>query len=188
MSDAAPSRAIRGNSTLGWMGAVLGLAAFLAVLRRGLQHWGRGELITLTVGALFLASIPMLVRAPGRRRAFWDGFALFGWFYLIVTLAPWPWNTDPAAPPLPTTRLFEALYPYVHPKPERLFRLQTPWDLPELLAQHRSRYLQSCHALTSLGFGLVGGMLFRFRAGHRPASSVLDPPGDDLWWYWPGSA
>jgi hypothetical protein len=96
-----------GNTTLGLMVAIVGIALLLAILRHGIQHWGRGELLTLNIGMLVLASIPMAIFGPRLRRAFWDGFAGFGWVYLVMTIGPCPWNDLPEAPPLPTTQFFD---------------------------------------------------------------------------------
>jgi hypothetical protein len=67
-----------GNTTMGLMGVVVGIALLLAILRHGIEHWGRGELLTMTIGSLLLATIPMAINGPSLRRAFRDGFALFG--------------------------------------------------------------------------------------------------------------
>jgi hypothetical protein len=160
-----------GKTTIGLMGVVAGMALLLAILRHAIEHWGRGELLTLTIGSLLLATIPMAIYGPSLRRAFWDGFALFGWLYLIVTVGPCPWNSLPEAPPLPTTRLFETLYPRIYPNPNLLFRNEDPWDVGTRLEQLRLRYLQACHAIMSLLFGSLGGVMLRSLATRRASRS-----------------
>jgi hypothetical protein len=159
------------NTTMGLMGVVVGIALLLAILRHGIEHWGRGELLTLTIGLLLLATIPMAIYGPSLRRAFWDGFALFGWIYLIVTVGPCPWNSLPGAPPLPTTRFFETLYPRIYPNPSLLFSNEDTWDVGTRLEQHRLRYLQACHAIMSLLFGFLGGVMLRSLATRRASRS-----------------
>ncbi|WP_406693487.1 hypothetical protein V5E97_20870 [Singulisphaera sp. Ch08] len=156
-----------GNTTLGLMIAIVSIALLLAVLKHGIQHWGRGELLTLTLGTLLLASIPMAIYGPSLRRAFWDGFATFGWAYLVVTLGPCPWNGQSEAPPSPATRFFDSLSPWIDPNGDVGVRDEDPWGQSSRLAEHRLRYQQSCHAIASLLFGLLGGVLFRILATLR---------------------
>ena len=156
-----------GNTTLGLMVVIVSIALLLAILRHGIQHWGRGELLTLNIGMLVLASIPMAISGPSLRRAFWDGFACFGWVYLVVTLGPCPWNDLPEAPPLPTTQFFDTLYPRIYPDVRLQLSREEFGGLESRLAQHRLRYHQSCHAIASLLFGLLGGVLLRILATRR---------------------
>lgn len=156
-----------GNTTLGLMVVIVSAALLLALLRHGIQHWGRGELLTLNIVMLVFASISMAILGPSLSRAFWDGFACFGWVYLLVTLGPCPWNNQSEVPPLPTTQFFDALYPRIHPHVRLQFRRDESWDLETRLAQHRFRYHQSCHAIASLLFGLLGGAMLRILATRR---------------------
>jgi len=57
-----------------------------AALRESSDLWESG-LFTVTLGSL-LISILLAVHRPESRRAFWIGFALFGWIYLGLTLMP----------------------------------------------------------------------------------------------------
>jgi hypothetical protein len=65
---------------------VLFLAVGFAALREAGDLW-EGGLFTLTVCVLLL-SILLAVHCREGRRAFWIGFALFGWVYLGFTLVP----------------------------------------------------------------------------------------------------
>jgi hypothetical protein len=58
----------------------------LTALRESNDTWNSG-IFTLTVGVL-LTSILLAVHRTESRRAFWIGFALFGWFYLGLSLVP----------------------------------------------------------------------------------------------------
>src|SRR3954469_1750576 len=70
--------------------SLLGLVCFVAVafaaLRRADGLWD-SALFTLTLGIL-LASVLLAVHRTDRRRAYWLGFALFGWTYLGASLIP----------------------------------------------------------------------------------------------------
>jgi hypothetical protein len=66
--------------------AVLLLGVGFAALRESNETWDSG-LFTLTLGAL-LISILLVIHGSDARRAFWIGFALFGWSYLALSLVP----------------------------------------------------------------------------------------------------
>jgi hypothetical protein len=68
------------------LAAVLLLAVGFAALKESNDLWDSG-LFSLTLIAL-LASIPLAVHRGEASRAFWFGFALFGWGYLAVSLVP----------------------------------------------------------------------------------------------------
>jgi hypothetical protein len=73
------------------IGTLLAVVVFLAVafaaLREATAPWESG-VFTLTV-AMLLAGVLLSVHRTGRGRAFWIGFALFGWTYLAAGLIPW---------------------------------------------------------------------------------------------------
>jgi hypothetical protein len=62
------------------------LGVGFAALRESSDLWDSG-VFTLTLGVL-LISILLGVDRTEARRAFWIGFALFGWIYLGISLAP----------------------------------------------------------------------------------------------------
>lgn len=68
------------------IGVILVLGVGFAALREKTQLWESG-VFTLTLAAL-LISILFAIRRAGKRRAFWLGFAVFGWFYLGLSLIP----------------------------------------------------------------------------------------------------
>jgi hypothetical protein len=68
------------------LGVVLFVAVGFAALREADELWESG-LLTLTLGVL-LVSILLAVHRREARRAFWIGFALFGWGYLGLSLVP----------------------------------------------------------------------------------------------------
>src|SRR5271157_2220571 len=65
---------------------VLFVAVGFAALRESNETWTSG-VFTLTLAAL-LISILLAVHRTESRRAFWIGFALFGWTYLGLSLVP----------------------------------------------------------------------------------------------------
>src|SRR5262245_4308251 len=75
---------------------VVGLAVAFAALREATEIWDSG-VFTATLG-LLTASVLWAIRRSDQKRAFWLGFALFGWSYLIASLLP------PVGPRLLTTR------------------------------------------------------------------------------------
>jgi hypothetical protein len=68
----------------------------VAALRASTDAWD-GWLLGLTMLGLF-TSVLLAVHRTDRRRAFWLGFALFGWAYLVASLVP------AIGPKLPTTK------------------------------------------------------------------------------------
>jgi hypothetical protein len=65
---------------------ILVLGVGIAALRESSDLWESG-IFTLTIGVL-LTSILRAVHSSESRRAFWIGFALFGWVYLALTFMP----------------------------------------------------------------------------------------------------
>jgi hypothetical protein len=65
---------------------VLLIGVGIAALRESNEIWDSG-IFSVTFGVL-LVSILLAIHRTERRRAFWLGFALFGWIYLVLTLMP----------------------------------------------------------------------------------------------------
>ncbi len=65
---------------------VLLLAVGFAALRESNNIWD-SSIFSITLGMLFI-SILLAVHRTEKRRAFWIGYALFGWSYLGLTLMP----------------------------------------------------------------------------------------------------
>jgi WD domain, G-beta repeat len=78
------------------LGVVLFISVALAALRASTDVWD-GCLLGLDL-AVLLTAILLVVHRTDRKRAYWLGFALFGWTYLIVSLIP------PIGLRLPTTK------------------------------------------------------------------------------------
>jgi hypothetical protein len=72
-------------SIAGLMGAVLTAALGLTALRSASETWA-GAALLLTCGVLGLAVVGVVSRAADER-AWWLGFALFGWGYLALAIS-----------------------------------------------------------------------------------------------------
>src|SRR5262245_4405569 len=68
------------------LGVVLFAGIALAALRAADDLWDSGMLGLTLLG--LMAAVLLAVHRTGRRRAYWVGFALFGWTYLIASLIP----------------------------------------------------------------------------------------------------
>jgi hypothetical protein len=68
------------------LGVILFLGVGFAALRESNDYWDSG-LFTLTLGVL-LVSVLLATHRAEAKRAFWGGFALFGWGYLALSAAP----------------------------------------------------------------------------------------------------
>jgi hypothetical protein len=68
------------------LGAIVFAGFGFAALRQADDLWN-SALFSLTIG-LLLAAVLLAIHRTEARRAFWIGFALFGWGYLSVSLIP----------------------------------------------------------------------------------------------------
>jgi hypothetical protein len=158
--------------TIGWlMILVLVLAVGLAALKSGDEPWA-GVMFLLTCGVLGLAVIGALCRREAER-AWWLGFAVFGWGYMVLAF----WLSE-YLPKLPTLTLLEVLY--------SKFRPSSPFDGfgPAVMGAFGGSssggsaifgYARSqiIHCLWALLFATIGGLLARAFFGSpdgRPAN------------------
>lgn len=95
-------------SFLGLMVIVSLVTVAFAALRNASPAWA-GSILLLTLGLLAVAVLGVIYRRE-ERRAYWLGFALFGWGFAALTLSPW---SKPEA--LPSTGLLDRLYIRVSP-------------------------------------------------------------------------
>jgi hypothetical protein len=78
------------------LGLVILVAVAVAALREATDAWDSGVFgVTLVV---LLTSVLLAMHRTESRKAFWLGFALFGWAYLVMSLVP------PIEVRLPTTQ------------------------------------------------------------------------------------
>jgi hypothetical protein len=151
------------------MVAVLAAAVGIAALKNPSDWWSSG-LFTFTLALFLIATVGAF---QGRNRAFWLGFALFGWGYMIASYEPWSrFATTP--PPLVTTGLLNRLYPYLSKVPpnEVFVSAEGAWTdsrnirVTTSISASRvtfSRYdmddfLQVGHFLASWLFAFIGGI------------------------------
>lgn len=93
----------------GLMGLVVVLGAGLAALKNASELWALAVRL-FVLGLLATAILGALYRR-GARRAWWVGFALFGWGYEAMECAPW------SPPETPSSRaLLEGLYARLSPR------------------------------------------------------------------------
>jgi hypothetical protein len=158
------------------------VATSLVALRSTLEIWASAY-FSLTV-VLLCTAIPGMAFRRGISRAFWAGFASFGWTYLVLCFGPVP-STSFKPPPLLTTKLLEVVYPYlstVPPKEVTVFG-QGVWDDSRnikvttvattggitFFRNDTEDFQRSGHAIANLIFACAGGLV-----AHRFASSLGD--------------
>jgi hypothetical protein len=104
----------------GLMGLVVVVAVGVAALRFASETWA--GLLLMSTFAVLGASVLVFHERTGANRAWWRGFALFGWGYLALAMGPWA--SEAIAPHLPTTLGLDALYARMHlegeAQPQRL--------------------------------------------------------------------
>jgi hypothetical protein len=166
---------------------VLVLGASFAALRESNEIWDSG-IFTLAL-VILLTSVMLAIHRTEERRAFWVGFALFGWTYLALSLVP------SIESRLATAKALAYLDSKVPGRTQGLFKIQfsatgTPgnrlttsnlgtvkvWDAAtgRLLggwAGSTENFVRIGHSLFALMAGWFGGLL-----SHRlwRASSVTD--------------
>jgi hypothetical protein len=159
------------------------VATSLVALRSTLEIWASAY-FSLTV-VLLCTAIPGMAFRRGMRRAFWAGFASFGWTYLVLCFGPVP-GTSFKPPPLLTTKLLEVVYPHlstVPPKEVTIFG-QGVWDdsrnikvttvatsggVITFFRNDTEDFQRAGHAIANLIFACAGGFV-----AHRFASSLGD--------------
>jgi hypothetical protein len=175
----------------GLMLAVLVVAVALAALRNASETWS-GVMFLLTCGVLCLAIVGVVCR-DGPNRAWWLGFALFGWGYLLLSL----WSTVS----LPTMALLDAI--------AARFGMQVRFSggmgggmmSVALLAggfggggggPSNQPLREIAHCLWALAAALLGGLLARTMFGGptapaeiRDTHTVSAARAPRRWWLWP---
>jgi hypothetical protein len=186
------------------------LLGFIAVLALGLAGIKSASSLWTTAAstvtlAMLLGSILAAWQLAGVDRAFWAGFALFGWTYLV--LVNWDWIGGPFGHDLTAglSDLAESMFgevpipivpqlPGAPPRPFPAIAGQSPLPPPgisqseylELVRQRQIKignFVQIGRLALSLAFGLLGGFIATVFARRRestaklPAASTL-PPGE----------
>lgn len=93
-------------SVSGLAAIVLVSAIGVAALRGESSLWA-GSLLLLDL-AIFAFAVLAVIYREGARRAWWAGFALFGWGYLAIAFGPWA--AEAVAPRLATSMIMDSMY------------------------------------------------------------------------------
>lgn len=151
-------------------------AAGVAALRDGSMEW-YGTILVLNRVILGSALLIAVFHRGGAGRAFWIGFALFGWGCNILI----PPRSQYRIPDLPTTRLLLAVRPFLDRDPGSRWRPIGGFDGPPGLFDDRKGgkpwdypYLAIGDELWALVAALLGGMMARVvfgRSSERAAPS-----------------
>src|SRR5687768_12663439 len=99
-------------SIAGLMAVVLFASIGCAALFRPSRLWA-AVLMTGAVGLLVVAIIGA-AHGRGPRRAFWSGFAIAGWAYILIHYGPWLSSQGPHLLP---NALIELLHASIKPPP-----------------------------------------------------------------------
>ena len=126
---------------------------------------------TLTL-ALLLAAILGAWLLAGTDRAFWAGFALFGWTYLV--LVNWDWVGGQFGHDLTAglSEVAEALVPRPPPTPAPQFQYL---ELARRRPTRIGNFVQIGRMLLSLLFALLGGFIARTLFERRPVGTTTPP-------------
>jgi hypothetical protein len=171
---------------LGMMILVALVATALVALRGTLEIWASAY-FSLTL-ILLCTAIPGIAYRQGLHRAYWVGFAAFGWPYLILCFGPVP-GTSIKPPPLLTTKVLELAYPYLStvPPSEVMIHGEGVWDDSRnikvtmaakgggitFFRNDSEDFQRSGQAITNLVFACVGGFVaqsFASRLGREQRS------------------
>lgn len=160
------------------MACIVVLALSIAALRSASDAWV-GPMFSMPLGLLLTAVLGVVYRR-GARRAFWLGFALFGWVYWLMSFGPWfdTW----VASHLVFTRPIKQLSYVMHPQPKvegtpgfgtsEDFALRASFEV-------RDNYWRIGKSLAVLVVALLGGLVavgFSPGEGHRNESGSGTPP------------
>jgi hypothetical protein len=173
-------------SIAGLLGFVVAFALGLAAMVAGTDLW-RGVAITLTLAVLLGSVLGIIIR--GWRGGGSIGFALFGWGYFLMSLAPMGMGdhlrelSDPLARWVFESANAPPLAPPASPPPTVIVpgsRLvsQTMTDYQSAMSNYRSRRGNATligHWLAVQLFALVGAMLGILLARRRRAGAGAAP-------------
>lgn len=155
---------MRRYSIAALMLVILVSAVAIAALKQASDTWA-GILLILTLLLLGTAVFGATYRRE-RRRAFWLGFAVFGWGYL--TLSAGPWFSDQVAPKLPTTLLLNYAHAKANPEQQRvgavqvLTRLAPPPGGPQPVQVQGSPITVTGNVILANGSGASGTQTLSF--------------------------
>jgi hypothetical protein len=163
------------------MGVVLIAALVLAALRHPGETWG-GVFLLLTGAVLMLAVVGAVCRR-GNERAWWLGFALFGWGYFALVFAP---PQERLFGGLPTSAVLRLLWPKLGGANVmggaggfQSVPLFVQFGGMGIASFPSDSYWRIGHCLWSLLAGLLGGTLARLLFANsldRQEEPLTEPP------------
>ena len=135
--------------------------------------------ITASLTVLLASIVAAVVSRP---RAFWIGFAIFGWAYLLLSLGPW--CDEHVRPWLLSTRFLDEIFlrtigPSLVTRGLGI-RRALPFDGPALSYKDHLEYLrfhETGHLLGSVAHGIMGGLLGLWLHRGRTIPSASRPVG-----------
>jgi hypothetical protein len=146
-------------SIAGLMGVVLVASLGLTALRSATEEWA-GATTLVTGGVLALGVVGAACRR-GAERAWWLGFALFGWGYLFLIFGGAYTSLH-----LPTSSLLDRLRP-AHFQRASGMGGGTGFPFPPAFSVPFDAFSQVGHSLFALAFAVAGGLLGVFLFGAR---------------------
>lgn len=168
--------------------SIAGLMLLVAVvalgvmgLKEGTELWASAT-FTLTV-VILLGAILNAVHGHGSRRAFWGGFVLFGWIYLLWIFRPWSQqNQEPDVPPMLTSVLLDLVHERIHPEPVYIPDPNIPAPGIHMIIKPGTvpwtgditNYRQVGHCLAALLFGVLGGAWSGYAHARRGAERASE--------------
>lgn len=162
----------RMTSLAGMMAGVGVVGIGLAALSNPSEHWDAA--VWSIAVSLFATSIVGALFSKGRHRAFWAGFAIFGWVFLLIRWGPNEW----ASPLLrsPGDYLLREFGEYVHPRPAgvpEIPQFMMGADLFDDYHQKIITFIEISRKLINLLFAFVGGCIaWAFDARSRVAGEA----------------
>ncbi len=157
------------------MAAVLFAAVGLAALRHA-SDLTASLVVSATLLALGVATLGAAF-LRGRRRAYWAGFAAFGWGY--AALSSGPWAAEAIGPRLATTKLLEYAGPHIDLAPDDSQSLYLYTTLATASTTPPPQILADVNVTSQLFTTTPSGMIVRavsesfLRVGHGLFTLIL---------------
>jgi hypothetical protein len=176
-------------STRGLMAALVVIGLGLAAIRSG-SYTSLKVVYTATILMLLVAVIAARYR-PAAEGAFWFGFAVFGWGYLLFAFVPMPlWNvafsagnSHRMAEGNPLVVTYEAIEWLAESQARRVHPLQhvapsvpaggtsmAPSMAPAAMVT-KANLIGTVHLIFAWVFGALGGLIASAFSGHRSPST-----------------
>jgi hypothetical protein len=131
------------------------VAVASAMIIRAASSWGPLNLVVLA-GFVLIASAILSLIPIVPHRLFWAGLAIFGVCYTAIHVLPLPLVDRES---LPTEQLFRRLAEsHYGPKPNFKTATIDKVESPQDASARVDSFIAASHAITALGFGILGGL------------------------------